>query len=66
MNPFRRSIRNHPRPAPWQATILALVIAVSFGCGVALAYFEHAVKTSAADGAGGETVSAKGVAEWVR
>lgn len=66
MNPFPRSIRNQARPAPWQPTILALVIAISFGCGVALAYFEHAVKTSAADGAGGGTVSAQGVPEWVR
>jgi hypothetical protein len=65
MNPFRRSIRN-ARPTPWQPMILALVIAVSFGCGVALAYFEHAVKTSAANGASGGTVSAHGVAEWVR
>jgi hypothetical protein len=52
MNPFRRSTRN-PRPTPWQPIILALVIAVSFGCGVALAFFEHALKTSAADGASG-------------
>ena len=65
MNPFRRSIRN-PRHTPWQPMILALVIAVSFGCGVAFAYFEHAVKTSPADGASGGTVSAHGVAEWVR
>lgn len=48
LNPFRRSIRN-ARPTPWQPTILALVIAVSFVCGVALAFFEHSLKTSATE-----------------
>ena len=41
MNPLRRIIRN-ARLTRWQRTILALVIAVSFGCGVALAFIEHA------------------------
>ena len=44
MNPLRRSIRNASR-ACWQPTIVAFVIAVSFGCGIALAFVEHAARS---------------------